>query len=950
MARKIVYKLVSSTKRSAVGPDDGEDPNSTSANLPKRTRTLLLQLQVAEEEKDYAKQDEVLETLGDLYQESEDIGQTVIIGKKELALSNKFQDQKDVRTIKTRAHARLAKCYRKLEKYDAAIAHNEQYLSGAQYLRDPLDEIEAHSELALTHLARFESSDTQDPNSPTIQLALQSLGAAAGLLKNAPKDRREAIKADLHLNIGIALLHAAQTKRAAHHIGRAAAVYQKEGNRPYEAKAYTNFALCALQSGEMERCLEFMRRERRIWAELGDATEEARACWDLHVRCREFHRWVEAKEALKAHATLCADADDAEGRRKSQIAMREVDECLEKEKTVASISEQLAQMRRLPDAAASRRIFDALAERGRLLLDLEKFGAALLDFSEQKRIALALDLPKRRIELVLRNIGDANLGIKGGATDAARAYNEALDRFAGEDADRLDLLLRLAEAYVQEKEAVPYEAVQRTCEEALSLAKKLADAEATREVLHVLIALNRTHQFEAKAAVYSEQLNQANALAAAQQDSNSETQGSSALDEELSGEENDENDDGHLPLFHPSSPPPVRGRAQPKASSPSPRAPLRQLPTINNHNSSTNTRNRGQEDELVDPLPRKARTNKFTVHLIDDDLDVALSPQIRRQPTQSRPTPTQPRRASPPIHSVVIVSSPPEIRATQLRATARKRLRIESSPDPPSPQREVSPTPNCRRMLSPPPPIPPDAASGTTRSPSSPAPPPSASQSPSPPQPPRLLLQEPLPLPLPLATSNTACSASQQLPATTTTTTPQATPTSSSSSTSFRPHSLSARSPVRSAAMIATTTPPQTTRRSARPPHKIRVVFPAPAVRSPVTPPAADLDDGAAAAAAGAVPLTPVRHHHHHHPRQTGDEIFAIACPDGPRGTPKTVGWLVHEAQRRYGQIYRIKPPILKLVTTDPETEEQETLGTDDIITDVLANKQKVVCVLREPL
>ncbi|KAJ3168060.1 hypothetical protein HDU87_001261 [Geranomyces variabilis] len=894
MARKIVYKLVSSTKRSAAGTDADDDLSSTSANLPKRTRTLLLNLQLAEEEKDYVKQDHILETLGDLYQESEDIGQTVIIGKKELALANKFQDQKDARTIKTRGHARLAKCYRKLEKYDAAIAHNEQYLTGAQFLRDPLDEIEAHSELALTHLARFESSDTPDPASPTIQLALQSLGAAAGLIKSAPKNRREAIKADLHLNIGIAFLHAAQTKKAATHIGRAAAVYQKEGNRPFEAKAYTNFALCALQAGDAAQCLEYMGRERQIWADLGDAAEEARACWDLHVRCREFHRWLEAKEALKAHALLCADVDDIEGRRKGQAAMREVDECLEKEKTVASITEQLVQIRRLPDAAASRRLFDALAERGRLLLDLENFGPALLDFSEQKRIAYALDLPKHRIELVLRNIGDANLGIKGGATEAARAYNEALDRFAGDEVDRLDLLLRLAEAYAQEKDSVPYETVQRTCEEALTLAKKLADAEATREVLQVLIALNRTHHFEAKVAVYSEQLNQANALAAAQRDS-SETQGSSILDEDLSADENDENEQADLPDMHPPSPTPARRRPQPLLS-PS-RAPLRQLAPI------ANARDRGQEDVTDHPLPHKARTSKYTVHLIDDDLDVAPSPPVRWQPTQSRAPPTRPR--TPPRPSVVIISSPPEVRTTQMRATARKRLRIESSPDPPSPQRETSPTPNRRKVPSPPPP---QAAAAINRNSLSPAPPPVESQTPTPPQPPPLAQQS----------FSTVAAGGTPLPAAT----PQPTPTSTKS----RPRS-SARS-VRSATI---TTPPQTARRTSRLPHKIRVVFPA-----PLTTPAEEAD------AAGC--STPKRH-----PQQTGDEIFAIACPDGPRGTPKTIGWLVHEAQRRYGQIYRVKPPILKLVTTDPDTAEQETLGTDDIITDVLANKQKVIVVLREP-
>lgn len=34
-------------------------------------------------------------------------------------------------------------------------------------------------------------------------------------------------------------------------------------------------------------------------------------------------------------------------------------------------------------------------------------------------------------------------------------------------------------------------------------------------------------------------------------------------------------------------------------------------------------------------------------------------------------------------------------------------------------------------------------------------------------------------------------------------------------------------------------------------------------------------------------------------------ETYAIPCIEGPNGTPRTVGWLVSEAERRYYEVYR---------------------------------------------
>ena len=76
------------------------------------------------------------------------------------------------------------------------------------------------------------------------------------------------------------------------------------------------------------------------------------------------------------------------------------------------------------------------------------------------------------------------------------------------------------------------------------------------------------------------------------------------------------------------------------------------------------------------------------------------------------------------------------------------------------------------------------------------------------------------------------------------------------------------------------------------------------------------------------------------------DEIFAIPCHIGESGTPKNVSWLVQETGKRYRQLYKKAPSIQKLITNDPETNEKETLFENDLISDVLEDKQKVYAII----
>lgn len=82
MGKKVVYKLAVKLKPDA----------SLQDNLPKKTRGLLLQLQVAQEHKKWSEANVLLEELGDLYEAAEDIPKSIDTAKKELKLANSLPE------------------------------------------------------------------------------------------------------------------------------------------------------------------------------------------------------------------------------------------------------------------------------------------------------------------------------------------------------------------------------------------------------------------------------------------------------------------------------------------------------------------------------------------------------------------------------------------------------------------------------------------------------------------------------------------------------------------------------------------------------------------------------------------------------------------------------------------------------------------------------------------
>ncbi|KAI8822070.1 uncharacterized protein EV422DRAFT_525558 [Fimicolochytrium jonesii] len=869
MGRKVIYKLERGNNAREARDESPTGPEGD--NLPKKTRTLLLKSQLATKNKDYAQLDKLLGELGDLYEEAEDLGKTIQTAKKELS-NAAFLKGREAEMAKTRAYYRMCTSYRKLDQFAPALTFCTKYITCAEKLRDVQDQLQGHIELGLIHIARFEANEQHDE--AELNAAMTAFKSASKLISHIPRDRKGPVRANLNLNIGITLNHSNQPDRALEFFEKALALYKKDGNKPHEAMAYFNMSLAYHKKKDIEQSIRHLWLEQRIWHDLGNVVEEARALWEVAVRNREGFKYLEAIQTFRSYIGLCQIIDDAAGRSKARAAIEETNECIEKERRVVELTETYNQICKVDENQNIRRKLELLDQRGKLLLDLGKHGPALKDFLEEKQFAYKLSLNKSRIGEILANIGTCYAAIDRHA-EALRVFRDALHEFVGADEDRLHLLLQLADSSIRVSET--YDVISRTLEEALKLARKLGDLDAQREALIPLRAVARAHGAAARAKGYDEQLLQVEQLLAA---SKSDTQGDSVeprsdltVDDEVLNQAGF--DDDHMEMRD--------GEQNPKPAMDEPT-------TVSAHQPSSSP------PPHITTQPIRDRTSKYKIHLIDSDIDEPLSPP-RLRATAKRTAET----TSAPVKVIELLSPSPKRSAEVMspvtgQSIAKRRMRVESSPDPPELQDSFGylslPGPALRTVDENGPAfiksdsqcvldidgpfIDPSTAKPLNNSTQLSSAVPSSQ-----PRPPHLRL--------PLTPSN-----------------PQLTPLS-------RRHPTPSSTDAGSVASFSTpihrsrSNPSQSQTKRRKPPLKIRVVL----------------------GNAGE------------------EETLAIPCPDGPTGTPKTVGWVVEEARRRYKDIYHTQPPIMKIMTTDPETNEEETLGGDDIVEHVLVNKQKIRCINR---
>ncbi|KAJ3020070.1 hypothetical protein HKX48_001376 [Thoreauomyces humboldtii] len=568
MGKKITYGLYMGTKD--VGGDDAQSDHKD--NLPKQTRRLLLQLQVAESERDLPYVNTLLETLGDLYQDTDDISKTLEIAKKELNLADVLEDTSEALKTQTRCKLlndgnhkpyltesgnrfpylelsidwvdaiggrekitpdrlpdlQLTQKLRRLEQFDTAINYTKRYIVNAERLEDGAEQLEGLIELALTHIAKWEDDqDRQQTDDQDIRDAMEALKKGSTLISYVSKERRDSVRADLNLNIGITFRHANDMTKAVKHFTKALEAYKTQKNRPFEARAYFNLAMCFQDMDNAELTLKNLNNELKIWQELGDLNEQARTYMEIAARCQRFCRYDEAIAASKQCIGLSEKIDDKDARCKAQLAVRKAQECIGKQAQVEALTDTCAQLRKMSDASSNRRLFDICGERGNLLLELRQWGDALKDFYEQKRIGYTLKVPKRKVEEILVNLGDC-LTEEKRYPDAIRCYREGLERFEGTQEERLQVLLRLGKVLIAHGES--YDPIARIFEEALSLGQRISDLESQRMALLQLEWAAMTHHHPGKARSYQNQLTEVEALIEA---SGAGSQGTSSLEQDF---------------------------------------------------------------------------------------------------------------------------------------------------------------------------------------------------------------------------------------------------------------------------------------------------------------------------------------------------------------------------------------------------------------------------------
>ncbi|KAJ3297126.1 hypothetical protein HK104_000840 [Borealophlyctis nickersoniae] len=932
------------------------DPSSAeggSESIPQYTRRLTRALECAQKDKDWVSVGEVLKELGEFYEEVEDLEKTVGIARQELDVGKLLagkkaltaEERRTALMIEARGLYRLGKCLREMEAYDRALECNKEYLACTERLKDPQETFQALLELGLTRLKRGESEDQRPGDMQSAQAAFEKARStinSAGL----PKEQANDLRAQINMNIGITYKHTGDFKRAVESFEYALRRAESADPRNYglEADAYCNLAVCHEEMGNLEGSIKWARKELEIHQALDDYESQARVL----VEIAKYKR-----------------LDDKDMQKKVANDVMEVEAAVRKESEIKALSDQLKQAR--TQKLGKRKEFELLGERGNLLLELMKAKEAISDFEEQKRIGRNLQMSKQLMDKVVFGLGRSYGAVKR-YDDAIICYREVLNDYTGSDYERAEVLENLGEALRQTNAA--YHQIVQNYEEMRGLGVKLSDPQIQCDALRQLIWAHEKHGYKGRARdceillrVADELIKTSSGetpesfdpeLGSADPDmmtdaevSDKENGAGTSLGAE-EGEEEEEEDEGEDDEKAAESEirRPVRRRRSPSTSPP--RSP----------GSSSPAKKRKAAKHLTKPVEctdkrhgvrsslrsRQPRTTISDVIEIlsddDDDADILQDPltQLVPKPTLGPHPPALPHKAQLNKERSTSPSGSSQV-AAPARPAARRRLIVVSSPDRDDSVHDPGPTPALTVPTSP------------------------------------ERRQQP-------AREASECNGSVGIGGgsgpsrrATLATNP------SVSNGALRPmfdmklywaHKLTRLLPrrrgVRESDSFAKDTfepLPIKAHAATKIPtnHTYTQTADCKSLNSNVCTPVSIAVSAAIAYSTERKKRLELRFFDlrwscggdlEHTPRplkvrvvlrnpKNEDEIFAIPCPAA--GTPKTIGWLRDEAIRRFQDIYHMKPPILKLVTHDPETEETETLAPNDFVLDLLQNRQKVYAV-----
>ncbi|KAI8923465.1 hypothetical protein BC831DRAFT_471000 [Entophlyctis helioformis] len=471
--------------------DEDADSGQQLKSFPKKTRTALLELQVASQNHNHKKELALLLDLSDIFVQTEDWGMAVDYSKRLLLKARYLKNPE----AEMKALEWLAESYRCLDEIDPAITFQEKCVELASKHGTQEDQLDALLAMSVLYLKRGEQ-DLEDGFHVDLPEDFERvnsiLAKATKLVSNATDLSSEQVinaKAQIIMNIGIVSKYQGNHAKAIEAIRRALTVFINQGWLEEQANAYCNLALCYEYVNDYKLALKFGQQEEKIHEEMGDTPSMLISMWENGLRLRKLHLFDEAKSLLERYD-----------------ALREAQEDIRRIAAVKALASEIASALSR-SATEPRSVFFKHGERAKLLCELGMPAEAIKDLEAQRSIAMRLKMPIQQITTVSKQLGEVYLGVSRFA-DAEACFRDVL-RQLGNDSDNqslLDVTRLLARTIWMSKDGRSYEQLVGAYERFHDLAKRARDQQAQLEAVRQLERIHLRYGYTERAKVCHAQI------------------------------------------------------------------------------------------------------------------------------------------------------------------------------------------------------------------------------------------------------------------------------------------------------------------------------------------------------------------------------------------------------------------------------------------------------------
>lgn len=227
-------------------------------NYPKKTRYLLSRLAIAKEEQDTVELSKIYADLGDLFLETEDWAKTIEFAREEILNAALLTSSQRIESL-LKANYRLGIACRAVEEYDLAIRYQKEQLkiAGMGNKQDmQREKTDALFQLGVTYISKGESPHGVRDDFRNAVENLKKAERNSKELKELSSVDKEAYRAQIWMNIGIATMNMNDPDKAIQLIEFAKNVFIRGGDKVQEAQAYANLAICYDQKNDARKAIE----------------------------------------------------------------------------------------------------------------------------------------------------------------------------------------------------------------------------------------------------------------------------------------------------------------------------------------------------------------------------------------------------------------------------------------------------------------------------------------------------------------------------------------------------------------------------------------------------------------------------------------------------------------------------------------------------------------------